>query len=62
MDEVSRTVTMKPDVAGERLGLVEIEDEATVAEICTFTELGHLPGLTLIFPEVLDDERTDVGD
>jgi hypothetical protein len=56
---------MEPDVAGDRLGVVELDDEASVRlrrRLGAVAELGGLPGLALVLAEVLDHERLHAGD
>jgi hypothetical protein len=52
---------MQPDIATDRLRPIQIEDEAAVRQLRLLAKLRSLPGLALIFAEVLDDEEPDIG-
>jgi hypothetical protein len=68
MHQLPRFEAMQPGIALDRLGAVQIKDEAPVAGLRQrsllrfLAELRHLPGLPLVLAEVLHDERAHIRD
>src|SRR5437870_3226449 len=62
MNESSSFDPMKPGIAIDRCSMVELENEIAVTQLyvgslCWIREFSNLPGLPLIFAEVLNDNR-----